>query len=58
MHARRFAVMSSVQNNKTQYGIIVWGATFKTKLSEMNVKINRRGLTSSKLYSSVACGDR
>ena len=27
----------SLINNKLQYGIIFWGATFKTYLSEVNV---------------------
>ena len=43
-------------NSKLQYGIIVWGATFKTYLSEVNVRINRiiRALSSSNLYTLVS----
>ena len=46
----------SVINIKLQYGSIVRGATFKTYLSELNVKINRiiRALTSSNLYISMS----
>ena len=31
----------SLINSKLQFGIIVWGATFKTYLSEANIRINR-----------------
>ena len=46
----------SLINSKVQYGIIVCGATFKTYLSEMNVRINRiiRVLSSSSLYTPVS----
>ena len=42
----------SLINSKLQYGIIVWGAIFKTYLSELNVRINRiiRVSTSSNWY--------
>ena len=45
----------SLINSKLKYGIIVWGATFKTYLSEVNVKINRiiRALSSSNLYTPI-----
>ena len=43
----------SLINSKLQYGIIVWGATFKTYLSEVNARINRmiRALSSSNSYT-------
>ena len=46
----------SLINSKLQYGIIVWGATFKTYLSEVNVRINRviRALSSSNLYTPMS----
>ena len=46
----------SLINNKLQHGIIVWGATFKTYLSEVNVRINRiiRALSSSNLYTPMS----
>ena len=46
----------SLINSKLQYGIIVWGATFKTYLSEVNVRINHiiRALSSSKLYTPMS----
>ena len=46
----------SLINSKLQYGIIVWGATFKTYLSEVNVRIKRiiRALSSSNLYTPMS----
>ena len=46
----------SLINSKLQYGIIIWGVTFKTYLSEVNVRINRiiRVLTSSDLYTPMS----
>ena len=46
----------SLINCKIQYGIIIWGATFKTHLSKVNVRINRiiRALTSSNLYTPMS----
>ena len=46
----------SLINSKLQYGIIVWGATFKTYLSEVNVRINRiiRALSSSNLCTPMS----
>ena len=46
----------SLINSKLQYGIIVWGATFKTYLSEVNVRINRiiRALSSSNLHTPMS----
>ena len=46
----------SLINSKLQYGIIVWGATFKTYLSEVNVRINRiiGALSSSNLYTPMS----
>ena len=46
----------SLTNRKLQYGIIVWGATFKRYLSEMNVRINRiiGALSSKNLYTSMS----
>ena len=46
----------SLINSKLQYGIIIWGATFKTYLSEVNVRINCiiRALTSSNLYTATS----
>ena len=43
-------------NSKLQYGIIVWGTTFKTHLSELNVRINRifRASSSSYLYTLMS----
>ena len=45
----------SLINSKLQYGITVWGATFKTYLSKSNVRINRiiRALSSSNLYTPM-----
>ena len=46
----------SLINSKLQYGIIVWGATFKSYLSEVNVRINSiiRALRSSNLYTPMS----
>ena len=48
----------SLINSKLQYEIIVWGATFKTYLSEVNVRINStriiRALSSSNLYTPMS----
>ena len=43
-------------NSKLQYGIIVWGATFKTYSSEVNVRVNHiiRALSSSNLYTPMS----
>ena len=46
----------SLINSKLQYEKSVWGATFKTYLSELNVRINRitRALSSSNLYTPMS----
>ena len=46
----------SLINTKLQYGIIVWGATFKTYLPELNIKINCiiKALISSMLYALMS----
>ena len=46
----------SLINSKLQYGIIVWGITFKTYLSELNVRINRiiRVFSSSNLFTPMS----
>ena len=55
MHTMKILYHSLI-NSKLQYGIIVWGATFKTYLSEVNVRINItiRALSSSNLYTPMS----